>query len=136
MATLSTFFAGRGNTVVVLSVNVLATIVNIVLDYLWIFGKAGFPRPGVAGAAWATVVSQVVGAGVYLWLILRPRFREEYGTLSGWRFESALFRRLLRYGLPSGSAVLAGGGGLRALHDDRRSASARKRWPRAGSPSA
>jgi MATE family multidrug resistance protein len=102
MATLSTFFAGRGNTVVVLSVNVLATIVNIVLDYLWIFGKAGFPQAGVAGAAWSTVVSQVVGAGVYLWLILRPRFREEYGTLAGWRFERALFRRLLRYGLPSG----------------------------------
>jgi multidrug resistance protein, MATE family len=102
MATLSTFFAGRGNTVVVLRVNVLATAINIVLDYLWIFGKAGFPRGGVAGAAWATVVSQVVGAGVYLWLILRPRFREEYGTLSGWRFERALFLRLVRYGLPTG----------------------------------
>ena len=38
----------------------------MVLDYLWIFGHGGFPRAGVAGAACATVLSQAVGAAVYL----------------------------------------------------------------------
>jgi MATE family multidrug resistance protein len=102
MATLSTFFAGRGNTVVILWANVLATAVNVVLDYLWIFGKGGFPRWGVAGAAWATVLSQVVGAGVYAGIIARPAFRQAYGTLSGWRFEAPLLGRLLRFGMPTG----------------------------------
>jgi MATE family multidrug resistance protein len=101
MATLSTFFAGRGETGVILLVNVLATFVNAGLDYLWIFGKGGFPRAGVSGAAWATVVSQVVGAGVFAALMLRKRFRDECGTLNA-RFEPALFGRLIRYGLPSG----------------------------------
>jgi MATE family multidrug resistance protein len=95
MATLSTFFAGRGNTKVVLAVNVLATIVNVVLDYLWIFGHGGFPRSGVEGAAWATAVSQVVGAVVYLAMILRIAHRREFRTLSGWRFEPRLFLRCL-----------------------------------------
>ncbi|MFI5183953.1 MAG: MATE family efflux transporter [Vicinamibacteria bacterium] len=102
MATLSTFFAGRGQTSVVLRVNVSSTLVNVVLDYLWIFGHAGFPRAGVAGAAWATVVAQSCGASFYLVALMRPEFRREYGTLSGWRFERALFTRLLRYGLPTG----------------------------------
>ncbi len=102
MATLSTFFAGRGNTKVVLAVNVLATIVNVVLDYLWIFGRGGFPRGGVEGAAWATVVSQVVGALVYLVIILKESHRREYGTLAGWRLEPLLFRRFVRFGLPTG----------------------------------
>jgi multidrug resistance protein, MATE family len=102
MATLTTFFAGRGSTVVVLRVNVLVTAVNIVLDYLWIFGKGGFPRWGVAGAAWATVLSQVVGAAAYFFILMRPVFRETYGTLSGWRPDRALFGRLLRFGLPTG----------------------------------
>ena len=102
MATLSTFFAGRGNTGVILAVNVLATTVNVALDYLWIFGRAGFPRWGVAGAAWATVVSQVAGSLVYAALLARPAFRKAFGTLSGWRFEGPLLLRLLRFGMPTG----------------------------------
>lgn len=102
MATLSTFFAGRGQTREILIANILATIVNGTLDYFWIFGRAGFPRGGVAAAAWTTVISQICGSVFYLALILRPAFRATYRTLAGWRFEPVLFLRLLRFGLPSG----------------------------------
>ena len=102
MATLSTFFAGRGSTRAVLLVNIVSTLVNIVLDYLWIFGKAGFPRAGVSGAAWSTVVAQAVGASLFLVLALRAPFRKSYCMLKGWRFDRRLFARLLRFGLPSG----------------------------------
>jgi MATE family multidrug resistance protein len=102
MATLSSFFAGRGETQAVLRVNVLATVVNVGLDYLWIFGRLGFPELGVTGAALATVASQVVGAAVYLALLLGPRARQAYGTLSGWRLEPDLVRRLVRFGTPTG----------------------------------
>jgi MATE family multidrug resistance protein len=102
MATLSTFFAGRGQTQAVLRVNVLATVVNIVLDYLLIFGKGGFPELGVTGAALGTILSQVAGSLVYLVVILRPEFRRTYRTLSGWRPEPWLVRRLVRFGMPTG----------------------------------
>jgi MATE family multidrug resistance protein len=102
MATLSSFFAGRGRTKAVLGVNVLATVVNMVFDYLWIFGRGGFPRLGVTGAALATVLSQVVGAAVYLALMLRPEHRREYRTLAGRRVEPWLIARLVRFGMPTG----------------------------------
>jgi MATE family multidrug resistance protein len=102
MATLSTFFAGRGQTQAVLRVNVLSTVVNVVLDYLLIFGKAGFPEMGVTGAALGTILSQVVGAAVYLAIILKPEFRKAYRTLSGWRPEPWLVLRLMRFGMPTG----------------------------------
>ena len=102
MATLSTFFAGRGETRVILRVNVLVTLVNVVFDWLWIFGRGGFPELGVAGAALATVFSQVVGAAVYLALILRARYRQEFRTASGWRPEPWLILRLIRFGMPTG----------------------------------
>ncbi|MGH6962391.1 MAG: MATE family efflux transporter, partial [Dongiaceae bacterium] len=105
MATLSTFFAGRGQTRVILLVNILATAVNIVLDYLWIFGHAGFPRAGVAGAAASTIVSQVFGALVYAALILRRSHRKAFATGASWRPEARLLGRLLRYGLPAGLQV-------------------------------
>ena len=67
--------------------NVLATLVNVALDYLLIFGKAGFPELGVTGAALGTVLSQVAGAAVYLAVILGRENRADYGTLAGWRLE-------------------------------------------------
>jgi MATE family multidrug resistance protein len=102
MATLSTFFAGRGETRVILHVNVLATVVNMALDYVLIFGKAGFPELGVTGAALGTVLSQVAGAAVYLALMLQRRHRVAYGTLSGFRPEPRLVLRLVRFGMPTG----------------------------------
>jgi MATE family multidrug resistance protein len=102
MATLATFFAGRGDTRVVLIVNLVSTAVDVVLNALWIFGRCGFPRAGVAGAAWSTVVSQALGAALFAAIILRPRFRAAYGTLSGWRLDPDLLGRLLRFGVPTG----------------------------------
>jgi len=102
MATLSTFFAGRGETHVILGVNVLATLVNVAFDWLWIFGRGGFAEMGVTGAALATILSQVVGAAVYLALILKRAHREAYHTGSGWKLEPWLVARLVRFGMPTG----------------------------------
>lgn len=102
MATLSTFFAGRGETRVILLVNIGLTFVDALLNYAWIFGHWGFPRAGVAGAAWSTVLCQGLGALVYMAIILKRENRQRFHTLRGWRFEWALFARLVRFGLPAG----------------------------------
>lgn len=40
---------------------IFASAANTVLNYLLIFGKAGFPAMGVKGAAWASVMAQLIG---------------------------------------------------------------------------
>ena len=60
----------------------------------------------MAGAASATVVSTWVKAIVYLLLPLQRQYREQYGTLSGMRWDPALLRRMLRFGGPSGFQML------------------------------
>ncbi len=40
---------------------IFASVANTVLNYLLIFGKAGFPVMGVKGAAWASVIAQLSG---------------------------------------------------------------------------
>lgn len=99
---LSTFFTGRGGVRTVMVVDSSAALLNVVLDYLWIFGKFGFPAWGVSGAASATAVAMWFKCAVYLMLFLRKRYRREFGTIVGCRFDPALFRRLLRFGSPSG----------------------------------
>jgi MATE family multidrug resistance protein len=102
-AAFSGFFMGLGRTGPVMWVNIAATGVNVLLNYVMIFGKMGFPRMGIAGAAVATVISTGFGFIVFLILILRTPNREAYNTGRGWVLDKELFSRLLRFGLPSGA---------------------------------
>lgn len=52
-----------GQTVVPMKAGVLAVVFDIVLNYIFIFGKLGFPAMGVVGAAIATVISRFVECG-------------------------------------------------------------------------
>jgi MATE family multidrug resistance protein len=102
----ASFYSGRGQTWVVMIVDAAAALINLVLDYLWIFGYGGFPEWGVAGAAWATVVATWVKAVVYILLPLQAKHRQKYGTLSGLRLDVPLVRRILYFGGPSGFQML------------------------------
>ena len=62
---------GAGNTRAPLVVALIANGVNIIGDYLLIFGLAGFPALGVAGAAVATALSQVLGCFLALGILMR-----------------------------------------------------------------
>ena len=101
-AAMASFFTGRGVTRVVMWVNLWATLLNIALDYVWIFGLAGFPEMGIAGAALATVVSHWFKVAVF-WVLLHERStREHYHILEGRRFDGPLLWRLIRFGAPNG----------------------------------
>ncbi len=99
---LAGFFSGRGRTWPVMWVNILATGVNLVLDYVLVFGMWGFPEMGIRGAGIATVLAGIFSLLAYIPLVCRPLHDSKYHTLRGWRFEKALFLRLLRFGFPSG----------------------------------
>lgn len=103
---LCSFYSGRGQTSVVMCIDVLAAAINVVLDYLWIFGRGGFPVLGITGAGWATVTALWFKAFAYVFLILRRRHRGEFGTLEGLVFDRRLLGRLLYFGGPSGLQML------------------------------
>lgn len=56
-AATCSYYVGRGKNSVVMWVNIISAIMNIVLDYWWIFGGLGVPAGGVEGAAYATACS-------------------------------------------------------------------------------
>ncbi len=99
---VSAFFAGLGRTRPVMWVNIFVTLVNLMLDWLLIFGHWGFPEMGIAGAGIATVSAFCFNILVYFMLIFRSLYSKKYATIKGWRFDRQLFTRLIRFGLPSG----------------------------------
>jgi MATE family multidrug resistance protein len=79
---------------------------NALLDYLLIFGKGGFPKLGVAGAAIATVIAEGVVVIIYFVAIMNRKNDNAYGMFKGSRPDIKLFSQLLKYGLPAGVQFL------------------------------
>ncbi|MGQ9780130.1 MAG: MATE family efflux transporter [Bacillota bacterium] len=80
---------------------VYATVTNIVLDPLFIFGPGPFPQLGVAGAAWATVIAQALAAVLsvrHLYAVNRllP------SSLAAYRPRADLTLQTVKIGLPAG----------------------------------
>ena len=106
-AAISGFYTGRGDMLTNMAAVVFGNLLNILLDWLLIFGHAGCPQLGIAGAGWATVISSFATPAVLLALyFLAPRFRGPYDTWHTLRPDFALLRRLVRYGLPSAGNLL------------------------------
>ena len=68
---LEKLLVATGSSVLSMICQATGAVVNIALDPLMIFGVGPFPRLGVAGAAWATVIGQTVAAGLALIFCLR-----------------------------------------------------------------
>ena len=92
---VQSFFTGIGRTRLVFWVNLLGNAANILLDYLLIFGCGPIPASGIAGAAVATVIAQILQFAV-LTAFAWPH-------IFGRRAPGAhLIWRMLRFGAPAG----------------------------------
>ncbi len=101
-ASVCSYFSGRGDSRTVLFINATGLGVNALWAYVLIFGQWGFPRLGILGAGLATIFGTSTSAIVALVLMFLPRYRQQYATVSGWRFDGELLRRLMRFGIPNG----------------------------------
>ena len=68
------FTDGMSMTKYPMYATLIANIINVVLNYLLIFGKFGFPEMGMVGAAYGTLVSRIIMV-IYLWTLLRYKER-------------------------------------------------------------
>ena len=103
---LTCFFQAISRPAIPMVVAFIANVVNIVLDYLLIFGVFGFPKWGIAGAAVATNISLLLQVALMLGAFLGRSFDEAYGTRHTCRLEWGKVRELMRIGYPGGLTML------------------------------
>ena len=98
----SSILRGLGDSRSPLRFLTFATVMNIILDPIMIFGLGPVPRMEVAGAAWATVISQVFAAILALsYMIKQLKIGTRLRDLA--RLDWNLTRLTVRIGLPAGA---------------------------------
>lgn len=101
--TFRQFSEGLSNTWIPMVIVLSCNVVNIGLNYLLIFGHAGFPAMGLNGAGWATFISRVVmGAAIAGYIYFAPRFKNYRPLFALGKYSKELFGKMLHIGLPAG----------------------------------
>lgn len=94
------FYVGISRTKVITATTVLVVLTNIALDYGLIFGHFGLPAMGVAGAATASVVAELVGALVFIGYTVFGLNYKQFNLFRFSRFKPRLLLRILNVGWP------------------------------------
>tara|TARA_R110002073_G_scaffold8207_1_gene45586 strand:- start:35205 stop:36593 length:1389 start_codon:yes stop_codon:yes gene_type:complete len=80
----------------------IANIVNVILNYILIFGKFGFPAMGIVGAAYGTLVSRFIMVA-YLWLLLMKKEKSKamVTNIKIFVLEKLMIKKIISLGAPS-----------------------------------
>ena len=91
-----------GETMVPMKAGIAAVFVNLVLNYILIFGKFGAPAMGVVGAAIATVIARFVECGIVVVWTHRNTWRNPFavGAFRSLRMPGQLVKQMLVLGAP------------------------------------
>jgi MATE family multidrug resistance protein len=97
---------GLSRTRLPMYASIIGNLLNVLLNYLLIFGNHGFPQMGVAGAALGTLISRVFMLLLLIVFLKRSTYFSPFLTDLRWRLVSWRFsRRILTLGLPSSFQV-------------------------------
>ncbi|HHS49783.1 MAG TPA: MATE family efflux transporter [candidate division Zixibacteria bacterium] len=91
---------GSGDTVSPMIIVAISVIINIILDPLMIFGVGFFPRMEVAGAAWATLLSQSIGAIIAVGFFLK-RDKTRIPSLQDIVPDMLMLKNIFRIAIPA-----------------------------------
>lgn len=97
---------GAGDTKTPFHIGIISNIINVLANYVLIFGKFGFPALGVLGAALGTSISHLV-AFILLFIVLirgSGGIHVKFKTL--FKFDSEMIKRFFKIGIPSASERL------------------------------
>lgn len=101
------FFEGIGNTRIAMHITLISNVINVILNYLLIFGKFGFPELGLFGAGIGTLVSRLamplIFAGIIYW---KPQYRSVFKKANAQVLSRKRIMSLLKIGVPIGLQII------------------------------
>ena len=99
--TITATLRGIGDSRMPLIYNTTANVVNVIFNYLLIYGKFGFPMLGVAGASLATVIGQCTATTIAFIVILRKNRFISLRYHQKFKFNGDIIRNIVSIGFPA-----------------------------------
>jgi MATE family multidrug resistance protein len=97
------FAEGLSYTRVAMLITIGANLLNILLNYLMIFGHCGFSEMGLMGSCWASFISRVVMAlTMFLYVYYNKHFKVYWQGFNFRNISFKLIKAILGLGVPSG----------------------------------
>ena len=102
MMILSSSLRGAGDTKTPMKIAIVSNIINIVLDYILIFGIFNFNGLGILGAGIATTISRIVGVILLLIKINSNETKIHIDVFGKWSIDKDILKSITKIGLPAG----------------------------------
>ncbi|MDR9397483.1 MATE family efflux transporter [Salibacter sp.] len=101
------FAEGLSSTKPAMIITLVTNALNILLNYLLIYGKFGLPAMGLDGAGYATLIARFLMMGGIAWLVIANNpFRKYWKAIKWKRIQWDTFNRILKIGVPSGMQMV------------------------------
>lgn len=97
---INAFYIATGRSRFLIYGSACGTLVNILFDYLLIFGHAGFPEMGLEGAAAASILSEMAYCAVMYGIFFAKKLYDQYRVFDYIRFDWPLSQRMMKVSAP------------------------------------
>ena len=104
---LKQFSDGLSSTKYPMYATILANVINIILNYLLIFGTFGFPKLGITGAAVGTLFSRIIMVYFFMisYLFIDKKFSPYVRNITRRGLDKLLFIKIFKLGFPSAAIM-------------------------------
>lgn len=94
------FYFGINKTKIFMISGIVTNLLNIVFNYIFIYGSFGFPRMGLAGAGLGSTIATSFDLFFYTFIILLPAYRNKFKNFSNFKFDWEIIKAIFRISLP------------------------------------
>src|SRR3972149_6715368 len=94
------FYFGINKTKIFMFSGLITNLLNIIFNFIFIFGMFGFPRMGVAGAALGSTLATTFDSAFYIIVLLLPEYRNKFKNYKHLKIRFEIIEKIYKISIP------------------------------------